>query len=243
MYPTTITATQQFVEPDLACVAPGDCLVAWIEWNGDTPDGGGLFVRNAMGVRVLNGVVQTPSPTPLLANVTLNADRGLRMTAAGTSYGLLAQRNSCPTSTSTVCGYDLIGGRATATGASVDPVGLRINQRPDGEPVYARPFGLAFDGTDFVALFTDLLAQGAYDFTRWPRPLETGYPIFAARFTTSGTLLDTGEPIGRLVHPGQKAMDGRIVTDATGVVAVWEDLRHPGPIRARSYWMQRLFPH
>ncbi len=242
-YPTPITASQQFVVPDLACVAPGDCLVAWIEWNGDTPDGGGLFVRNAMGVRVLNGVAQPPSPGPLLANVNYDDVRGLRVAASTTGYGLLALRNSCPTSTSTFCGFDLVGGRATATGAPVDTAGVRLNQRPDGDAARARPFGLAFDGTDFVAVFIDLEAQGPYDFTRWPRPLETGFPVFAARFSPAGTLLDTDEPIGRLVHPGQTAIDGRLVADATGVVAVWKDLRHPGPLLARSYWMQRLFPH
>ena len=243
-YPTPATVFHQYVLADLACVAPGDCLVAWVEWNGQGADPGELFVDNVRGVRVLDGVAQTPPSGPLLANATYDDTRGVRLAASTTGYGLLALRNSCPTSAGTFCGYDLIGGRASASGASLDPTGVRLNQRPDGAPVHARPQGFAFDGTSFVASFIDLEAQGPYDFTEWPRPLWTGYAIFAARYTTTGTLVDAPEPIGRLVHPLPTAVDGRLVRDAMGMVIVWEDLRHAGTAETlRSYWMQRIFPH
>lgn len=242
VYPTPTTPVWQIVFPTIACVAPDDCLVAWIEWDG-LPSGPGTgFLRNALGVRVAGGQVVTSPPKILLNDCEYNDLDALRIAAHPTGYAVVALRQDCQ-NPATECGYDLYAALATADGTPVDPAGFRLNQPPGPGLAYARPVGLAFDGTQFLAAFFDLRTIEPIDFAKfWTASANTGYQIFGTRFLPDGTVLDA-DPIGRLLQPRPTSAGGRLVTTDSSFVLLWHDTRNTPPVNLRGVWAQRLFPH
>ncbi len=241
VYPTPTTPVWQIVFPAIACVAPDDCLVTWIEWDGLPGGSGAGFVDHALAVRVTGGQVVTSPPRILMDDCDYNDLEAIRIAAHPSGYAIAALRRDCPEPL-TACGYDLYGALATADGAPVDPAGFRLNQSPGPGLAYARPVALAFDGTQFLAAFFDLNTILPVDLAQWWHDSgSSGYPIFGTRFLPDGTVLDA-DPIGRLLQPQPTAVGGRLVVTDSSFLLVWHDTRNSPPLSNRGIYAQRLFP-
>ena len=241
VYPTPTTPVWQIVFPTIACVAPDDCLVTWIEWDG-LPAGVSGFVRNALAVRVAGGQVLTSPPAVLLEDCDFNDTEAIRIASHPSGYAIAGLRRECPDPL-TACGYDLYGALAAADGSPVDAAGFRLNQPPGPGLAYARPIALAFDGTQFLAAFLDLNTIEPVDLAKWwADGASSGYPIFGTRFLPDGTVLD-GDPIGRLLQPRRTAVGGRLVATDSSLLLVWQDTRNTPPMSDRGIYAQRLFAH
>jgi hypothetical protein len=242
VYPTPGTAFWQIVHPRLACRGDGSCLVAWVEWDGEPADPEEGFVRNTYAARIVGDQVLNDPPIVLLADTDFNNHFALGLAASDDGYAVTNLRRDCP-SGAEVCRFDLFAARVSPTGVTLDPGGIQLNHPPSQGIPYARPLGLTFDGTSYVATFFDLAATPSTDYSLWPPPegYTQGYPIFAARLKLDGTVVND-EPIGLLVHDGRTALSGEVVRTTAGSLVVWQDVRHDTPILKRSFYAQRISP-
>jgi subtilisin family serine protease len=210
IYPTASTVQPQAIMPRLACL-PGNCLVAWSQYD-PLPSQGGAW--RVYGVRLAASQVVDSTPF-LIMNGTPYEVTGV---AAGTDNFLVVAGNSvCHGST---CSDGVVGGRVTATGAALDTAGIQIDRALDAREL--EPLGVTFDGTNYVVTFMD--------FALPPGVAGVDHQIFASRVGLDGAVLDS-EPIGLLLAQGGQALlpnvsfgsPSNIVSTQTAPMLVWLD--------------------
>jgi hypothetical protein len=105
--------------------------------------------------------------------------------------------------------YDIYGARVTPAGGVLDSAGFAVSTAVGTQWCPA----LAFDGTNFLVVWTDGRSAWSYD-------------IYGARVTPAGTVLDSkGIAISTAAY-GQDEPD--VAFDGTNFLAVWEDERTGG---------------
>jgi subtilisin family serine protease len=186
-YPEPDTPLPQLVHHRIACVT-GSCLIAWHEADGErSPEG--LFIDKLVGRRWAGTTPLDGAPFRIATNV----ESSDVIASDGVSTYLVAgyRLRWCPGPA--LCGWDVVGARATADGVALDPDGLRLNQSvPTGYPNFIAPRGAAHDGASWIVTWA-ALGSAAEDTAHC-------YP-FAARIGPDGSLLDA-EMEGALLAPG-----------------------------------------
>jgi subtilisin family serine protease len=203
IYPTASTAQPQAIMPRLACL-PGNCLVAWSQWDRVSS---GSFAWGVYGARLAG--IQVLDSTPFLI---MNGTPGVTGVTAGTDGFLVVGSNTvCHGST---CAGGVVGGRVTATGVALDTAGIQIDRALDARSL--EPGGVTFDGTNYIVTFMD--------FALPPGVAGVDHQIFASRVGLDGMVLDS-EPIGLLlVQDGQAFLSPtNIVSTQTAPMLVWLD--------------------
>lgn len=104
-------------------------------------------------------------------------------------------------------GNSLFGTRVDAAGVVLDPAGISISTRPQGEQVYLRP-EIAWNGTNYLVVWTNILVNGRAD-------------VFATRVSPAGHVLDgAGFVIGTNTHAAPS-----VASDGTDFMVVWDGSR------------------
>ena len=185
IYPVADTVNYQYIEPKIACVT-GSCLVAWHEADGET-DPVGHYIDKLYGRR-FTGVSSIDSPpVRLLRDIE---DIG-QLISDGTGYFATGYRVTVLPGP-VLGGYEIMGARITASNASLDPDGIRLDNGPPNGISYASSANsAAFDGSDYIVTWEEFS----------PTPGSSTFYPFAAHLAQDGTVVG-GEPDGSLLSPG-----------------------------------------
>ena len=116
---------------------------------------------------------------------------------------------------------DVVGARVTKGGAVLDPAGV-----PIASARRAQLPAVAFDGTNYLVVWADILSGATGPVRLPPRP---NGDIVGTRVTRGGTVLD-GVETGFVISTGPSAQaDPAVAFDGTNYLVVWEDSRHGAP--------------
>jgi hypothetical protein len=162
-----------------------------VVWSGD----------DIYGARVSqSGTVLDTAGIPI--STAANSQGGAAVSFDGTDFLVVWEdcRNNSDTS-------DIYGARVSQSGTVLDPAGIRITSAAHNQYAPA----VAFDGTDFLVVWTDE-RSGFYQ-----------YDIYGARVSQAGTVLDTaGIPISTAASYQEYAA---VSFDGTDFLVAWEDYR------------------
>jgi hypothetical protein len=210
--------TRDLSEVNVACRGNGRCLVTWLKNQG---------VR-IQGVRMQGDQILDSQPITILNNVL-----EYQLRSNGTDYMALGLRfdfNNCGQSE---CPLHAVAGRVTGDGVALDVAnGIQVDNAPTQGIATVSEVGLTFDGTDYVASFTDERVDPCF------------YNIYGARVAPDGSVANPDSP-GSVVSSGGTALSTAVASTHTSAVVAWRDLRPNacGVFRSPSVYAQRAFAH